>query len=160
MRILLIFLVFTFFAGNTVSSQDSLPPLNRQIVEYVKSTIGYQIDRGECWDLAYQALTRAEADWNGDYIYGKQLDPKKDKILPGDIIQFENVVIKYYRGTKRFTERMEHHTAIVYKIKGKRVFEIAHQNTSFSGRTVGLSTLDLTTIVEGEIFIYRPVEQQ
>ena len=156
----IILILFGLFAFSVTFAQETLPSLNKQIVEYVKGTIGYQIDRGECWDLAYQALTRVDADWDGEYVYGKKLDPKKDQILPGDIIQFENVVIKYYRGTKRFTERMEHHTAIVYKIKGKRVFEIAHQNTSFSGRTVGLSTLDLTTIVDGEIFIYRPVEER
>ncbi|SRR6056297_536584 len=160
MKRLLFLIILGLFANKSVYPQEALPPLNRQIVKYVKSTIGYQIDRGECWDLAYQALKRVEADWDGEYVYGKKLDPKKDKILPGDIIQFENVVLKYYRGTKRFTERMEHHTAIVYKIKGKGVFEIAHQNTSFSGRTVGLSTLDLGTIVDGQIFIYRPVKQR
>jgi hypothetical protein len=141
------------------NAQDSIPNLNKQIIEYVKSTIGKKVDRGECWDLANQALTRSNAEWNHEYKYGKLLDPKKDTIYPGDIIQFEGVKVKFKKGNTTYTESMEHHTAIVYRVIGKGVYELAHQNTGFSGRKVGLSTLDVGTITKGKMKIYRPVKK-
>jgi len=140
-------------------AQDSIPALNKQIIEYVKTTIGKKIDRGECWDLANQALTRTDADWNHEYKYGKLLNPKKDTIYPGDIIQFEGVKVKYKKGNTTYTESMEHHTSIVFRVIAKDVFELAHQNTGFSGRKVGLSTLDLKNIIKGRMTIYRPVKK-
>lgn len=137
-------------------AQDKLPPLNQQILDYVTSVIGTQVDRGECWDLANQALILIDAKWDRNYEYGKELNPKKDKILPGDIIQFKNVKIRYQSGNTIFTETMDHHTAIVYRVLGKDVFELAHQNTGFSGRKVGLSNLDLNTVQSGKMWFYRP----
>jgi hypothetical protein len=154
---LLAVLLFSFVKKS--NAQDSIPMLNKQIIEYVKTTIGKKVDRGECWDLANQALTRINADWNHEYKYGKLLNPKKDTIYPGDIIQFEGVKVKFRNGNTTYTETMDHHTAIVYRVIEKNVFELAHQNTGFSGRKVGLSTLDLSTIIKGKMTIYRPVKK-
>lgn len=148
-----LFLLFTAKAYN----QDSIPEPNKQIIKYVNSVLGKKVDRGECWDLAYQALTRINAVWDGQFKYGKLLDPQKDSIYPGDIIQFKNVVVKYTEGNTTHTEEMKQHTAIVFQVYGKGDLELAHQNTSFSGRLVGLSKLNLKHISKGKIFIYRPV---
>jgi hypothetical protein len=148
-----------FYFAMASKAQDSIPFLNKQIIEYVKTTIGKKVDRGECWDLANQALTRIDADWNHEYKYGKLLNPKKDTIYPGDLIQFEGVKVKYKKGNTTYTESMEHHTSIVFRVIEKDVFELAHQNTGFSGRKVGLSTLDLKTIIKGKMSIYRPVKK-
>ena len=43
---------------------------------------------------------------------------------------------------------MSHHTAIIYDVMDSTNFTLAHQNTSDSGRKVGLSPLDLNTIVK------------
>jgi hypothetical protein len=144
---------------NPCYSQDSIPLLNQQIIEYVKTTIGKKVDRGECWDLANKALTLINADWNHEYKYGRVLDLKKDIIYPGDIIQFEGVKVKYKKGNTTYSESMEHHTAIVFRIVDKGVYELAHQNTGFSGRKVGLSTLDISTIIKGKMSIYRPTKK-
>lgn len=151
--------LFIFAALLTFShamAGDDLPPLNREIVGYVESVIGMQVDRGECWDLAFQALTRAGAEWDGEYRFGRRIDPGRDDILPGDIIQFRNVKIRYREGNAIFTETMAHHTAVVYKVLDAGIFELAHQNTGFSGRKVGLSNLDLSTVVSGRMWFYRP----
>ena len=140
-------------------SQDSIPSLNKQILEYVKTTIGKKVDRGECWDLANQALTHINADWDHKYKYGKLVNPKKDVIYPGDIIQFEGVKVKYKVGNTTYTEDMGHHTAIIYQVIDKNVYELAHQNTGFSGRKVGLSKLDISTITKGRMSIYRPINK-
>ena len=139
-----------------VRADKDLPSLNRKVVEYVESVIGEQVDRGECWDLAYQALTRIDAKWDGRYKYGREVNPRRREIFPGDIIQFKNVKIRYREGNTIYTETMEHHTAVVFRVIEDGVFELAHQNTGFSGRTVGLSKLDLNTVVSGRMWFYRP----
>lgn len=146
-----IFLLFTV----TVWAQKT-PELNKQIIKYVNSVMGQQVDRGECWDLANQALTKHNAKWNGEYVYGKEIDPAKDEVFPGDIIQFEKVKIKYTVGNTITTETMGHHTAIVYKVYSKGKYQLAHQNTGFSGRKVGLSDLELANVIKGKMKFYRP----
>ena len=49
---------------------DRIPVLNQQIVDYLKTVIGKKVDRGECWDLANQALTRANAQWTFPTQFG------------------------------------------------------------------------------------------
>ncbi len=137
----------------------NIPGLNQKIVDYVETVIGQQVDRGECWDLANQALNRNDAKWDGQYKYGKELNVKREKVLPGDIIQFKNVKVQYQEGNTIYTETMAHHTAIVYKVLDDGVLELAHQNTGFSGRTVGLSKLDLDTVKSGKMWFYRPVRK-
>lgn len=153
---LVILTSLSFFVFSNSIAQSNIPDLNKEITKYVKSVKGKKVDRGECWDLANQALILVDADWDKEYIYGNKIDPKTDKVFPGDLIQFENVKVQYKEGNTTYTEFMTHHTAIVYKVIRKGVFEIAHQNTEFSGRKVGISKLNLNHIVEGEIYFYRP----
>ena len=137
-------------------ADDNLPDLNRKVIEYVETVMGEQVDRGECWDLAYQALTRIDAKWDGQFKFGREVNPKRKEIFPGDIIQFMDVKVRYREGNTTYTETMGQHTAIVYRVLDDGVFELAHQNTGFSGRTVGLSKLDLDTVVSGRMWFYRP----
>jgi hypothetical protein len=137
-------------------SQKKTPELNQKVIKYVNSVIGQQVDRGECWDLANQALNQNNAKWNGEYVYGKPIDPEKDEVYPGDMIQFEKVKVKYINGNVITTETMGHHTAIVYKVYGKGKYQLAHQNTGFSGRKVGLSDLNLENVIKGKMKFYRP----
>ena len=143
-----------------ISSCDSVPELNQRIIELVNQQIGKTVDRGECWDLAALVLNMTGAKWNGAYVFGRKLDHTKECVYPGDIIQFEGVRIKYNKGRTVFTETMEHHTAVIHDVKARGVFVLAHQNTGLSGRKVGLSDLDLKTIVKGKFMIYRPVGEK
>jgi hypothetical protein len=158
-------LVVLTIISNTTSfaiPRDTLPPLNREVINYVESVIGKKVDRGECWDLANQALTRINAQWDHQFKYGKLLNPSKDTIYPGDIIQFKDVLVEYVThkddGSIVTTkETMGQHTAIVYRVNGPGDFQIAHQNTNFSGRKVGISRLVLKNIKKGKYWIYRPI---
>jgi len=154
-HILFLSLAFPFL----LHSQVNIPKPNAEIVKYVSSVIGKKVDRGECWDLANEALTLINAKWNHEFKYGILLNPQKDSIYPGDIIQFKNVVLEYDLpdGKGKAKETMEQHTAIIYKVISQGNFEIAHQNTGFSGRKVGISKLNLKDKKKGKIFIYRPV---
>jgi hypothetical protein len=155
---LILVISFSLFLVGFSSAQDIITGLNKDIVKYVKSVEGKKVDRGECWDLANQALIHIDADWDKAYVYGNKVDPEKDQVFPGDLIQFENVKVQYTEGNATYTEFMTHHTAIVYKVIEKGVYKIAHQNTEFSGRKVGVSNLNLNHVVEGDIFFYRPTK--
>jgi hypothetical protein len=137
------------------------PLLNQKVIEYVNTVIGQEVGRGECWDLAAAALDYAGAyldrsNQKSIYVFGEKLNPNKDRILPGDIMQIENLSIEYTKGNTIYTENMSHHTAIVFEVISVDHFKIAHQNTSFSGRKVGLSELDMSNITNGKIIFYRP----
>ncbi len=156
---ILLSIVVSFFISFSAFTQEKIPAVNQQIIDYVETTIGTKVNRGECWDLAYEALTRYECMWDWEYEYGELYDQKKETVFPGDLIQFENVVVKYKKGNVMFTETMGHHTAIVYRIidQEKKIFELAHQNTDFSGKKVGLSEFKLSQAVDGDIMFYHPV---
>lgn len=153
------FLLILLFSWNS-----NIPSLNQKVIDYVDSVIGKKVDRGECWDLAAAALDHAGAyldrsSQKSIYIFGKELNPKKDQIFPGDVIQIENLTLEYKKGNAIYTETMTHHTAIIYEVLGKDHFKIAHQNTSFSGKKVGISELNMNYNKKGKITFYRPYEK-
>lgn len=138
-------------------AQDLLE-LNQQILTFVEENIGQQVQRGECWDLVAVPLKAYGAKWDLAYEYGRKYSPKKEQVIKGDIIQFENVKLQYTKGNTTYTEMMEHHTAVVYEVIDETTFKIAHQNNGFSGRKVGISELDLTTVKKGDLLFYRPIK--
>lgn len=154
-------LLLILFAATSAAlyGQTELPELNRKIVEYLTTTIGTKVNRGECWDLAYEALNRHNAQWDGQFKYGRRINPRNEEVLPGDLIQFKNVELKYVIGNVHYTETMGQHTAIVYRVidQENKIFELAHQNTDFSGREVGLSDFNLNHVTKGRLWFYRPV---
>jgi len=155
---LILLLLFLHF------SNEVFPPLNERIIEFVESVKGKQVGNGECWDLASEAIKYAGAYLDRStpesvYIFGKQINPLEDTIFPGDIIQFENIEMRYTRNNNEYIARMPHHTAIVYKVIGIGHYMIAHQNSFISGKKVGITELDLAHITIGELYIYRPISR-
>ncbi len=155
------FIIAVFWLSNSAFSQgtdncDSIPELNQGVVDFVKTKIKKRVGRGECWDLAAEALNSVNAKWNGQYVFGKEVS-REGCLYPGDIIQMERVTLRYEKDGGVYKEKMPHHTAVVYEVKGKGVFIIAHQNTSIYGKKVGLSEFDLNYLEKGKIIIYRPV---
>lgn len=136
--------------------QPDLPPLNQRIVEYVATQQGKKVDRGECWDLAKQALDRAGARWDGMLHYGRSYDPAKESILPGDIVQFEGVTMerRIDGGKEQFS--FGHHTAVVTAVHDTGDITIAHQNFGPAGRKVSSLRIHLGDRVKGKILFYRP----
>jgi len=144
--------------------QPDIPELNKKIIDFVNQSMGKTVGAGECWDLAALSLEYAGAfhDRSSEktiYVFGKVIDPEKKKIYPGDIIQMKNVKLQYKKDNGIYTENMAHHTAIVYQVNGKGDFEIAHQNTSFSGRKVGKSSIRLDDVKSGKLTFYRPISK-
>lgn len=139
-----------------IQSSDSIPEMNRKIIEYVKTKINKKVGRGECWDFAAEALQLVNAKWDMNYKFGKVINYNKEPVFPGDIIQLEGVILHYEMNGMKYTEKMLHHTAIIYEVKTPNNFMIAHQNNGYSGRKVGVSPLDLATLSKGKFTIYRP----
>lgn len=151
-----ILVLLSVFIVLAVSAQcDSTATLNLKIVELCKAKTGKKVLRGECWDLAKYALDGSNAKWDGLYKFGEELG-RSACLMPGDIIQFKNVKIQYKKGNSKFTELMTHHTAIVYEVISEDEVMLIHQNTAFTGRKVGTSKLQFSTIVKGTYKIYRP----
>ncbi len=147
--------------GNKSSKPDltNIPELNKKVIEYVSSVMGKKVDRGECWDVANQALLRINADWDKRYKFGKLVDPKKETIYPGDMIHFKNVKTKWSVGNATYSGSMAEHTAIVYEVVSTGVYKVAEQNTSYSGKTVGIGDFNLSHVVKGTVEFYRPVKK-
>jgi hypothetical protein len=152
----LLFIFFTIVSAGSFAQCDTVFPLNQKIIDLTKAKIGKKVLRGECWDLAKYALDGSNAEWDGLYKFGEELG-RSACLMPGDIIQFKNVKVQYKKGNSKFTELMAHHTAIVYEVISEDEVVLIHQNTGYTGRKVGTSSLQFSTIVKGSYKVYRPV---
>lgn len=138
---------------------DEVPDLNQKIIEFVNTKMKKTVGRGECWDLAAEALNKNGAKWDKAFKFGKLVNLKKDCVYPGDIIQFDNVTVEYTNGNRTVREKMAQHTAVIYEIKGPGDYVLADQNTSIHGRKVGLSAMNLKDIKQGKYLVYQPVKE-
>ena len=155
MRILFLFLLIPSLSFS--QDCDSVPELNQQIVALADKKLRKKVDRGECWDLAKYVLDETNAEWDDYEVYGKLINRKKECIIPGDIIQFENIKLQWEEGGAKYYETMKHHTAIVYEVVSQDELILIHQNTGQHGKKVGTTTFRLYAIKKGKLLIYRPV---
>lgn len=139
--------------GHTQSSD--LPEVNQEIIDYVDDHMNQKIDRGECWDLLKQALDNAGADWDFPNTWGDKYDPYENTVLPGDCLQYSNVVFKYKKGNVEYTSKAPKHSAIIYEVISPTQFKVAQQNAN-GVRKVKLGDLNLDNLKKGKIVFYRP----
>jgi hypothetical protein len=131
--------------------QGPISELQREVVNFAADNIGKKIGRGECWDLADQALRAAGAEPPRGYTFGTRVP--LNEIQPGDILQFT---------TARFDEPgywtimgVPNHTAVVHAVGDTRAF-ILQQN--FDGkRHVTTFDLNLDNLTSGTLEAFRPV---
>ncbi len=149
----------------TIAVKKKLPgnllglELNNKVIEFVDRVMGTTVGHGECWDLAQQALDQNLADWTRPTTFGLPLNPETTEIKAGDIIQFRNLKItEHLPGgvTKWETFGAPDHTAIVYKVLGKKHYTLAHQNIG-GKRSVIKGDVNLAKVTGGKYWIYRPV---
>jgi hypothetical protein len=136
---------------------------NQKVVQWANGQLRKQVGKGECWDLAEQALKHAGAetstdlgpvDDDADYIWGDEVDDIKD-IEPGDILQFRDYVVTttseteytYPDGSsetevKTETAERGHHTAIANgKLDANGVVKTFEQHVKPLGKAVQNKTL-------------------
>lgn len=133
--------------------------LNDKVIAFTNKVMGTSVGRGECWDLAQEALDMNLADWTRPTTFGLPLNPETDEIKAGDIIQFRSLKITEHLpggGTRWETLGSPDHTAVVYKVLGKKRYTLAHQNVG-GKRSVMKGSINLAQVTDGQYWIYRPV---
>jgi hypothetical protein len=149
-----LFVILAVVLLSSFSTAD-LPVTNRKVLEYVNTVIGKKVDRGECWDLANQALTYAGAKWEFPTKFGTPYDHKKQQIMAGDLIQINNVVMESKTETSITRWKMAEHTAIVYETGEGKKIRVAEQNVN-GVRKVMISDWNLDDLKSGKMQFYRP----
>jgi|GEM_PF-1372888 hypothetical protein len=128
----------------------NLPQLNEGVLNFAANNIGNRIGRGECWDLADQALRAVGAEPAQGYTFGDRINV--NDVIPGDILQFTSV---------RFDEPgywvimgVPNHTAVVQAVGEDRLF-ILQQN--FAGKRY-VTTYDINpdSMTSGTLEAFRP----
>jgi hypothetical protein len=147
---ILIFLNLSFHI-----SDNEIPPTNAKIIEYINSVKGKKVDRGECWDLANGALTYAHAKWESPYGFGKPIDYKTEKIIPGDIIHILNVTMESRSENSITRWKMVEHTAILHELKEANKVMVAEQNVN-GVRKVQINEWNLDDVKSGKLQFFRP----
>lgn len=133
--------------------------LNGKIIEFVDKVLGTSVGRGECWDLAQEALDTNLADWIRPTTFGLLLNPELDEIKAGDLIQFRTLEITEKfpgKGIRKETLGKPDHTAVIYEVLGKKEYTLAHQNVN-GQRRVMKRNINLSRVTNGQYWIYRPV---
>lgn len=161
MKVLFCFLFVCSFvnAQEFAAPCKEVPALNQAIVDALKPFIGKKIARGECWDAAEMALNKVNADWDGLYVFGREIDIAKECIQPGDIVQFDKVEMEVKTENGSYSESFYQHTAIVYKVNGAGDLQLIHQNTGQFGRKMGVTDFNLANKTKGTMTFYRPVKK-
>lgn len=149
-------LIALCFATHLFSQDSTLPVLNQRIVDHVRVQEGTQVGRGECWDLAADALNATGAKWDGQYGFGRMYNPKKEPMIPGDILRFQGVTMERNVGTgvERFS--FMEHTAVIIEVKVPDEIVIMHQNFGPSGRKASRLLIRPSEVVKGRLLFHRP----
>lgn len=136
---------------------------NSRILSYAKPKMGQKIGSGQCTDFvvaALEAANRKPGDFSNqsNYIWGRQL-ASNERMLAGDIVQFENCVFK----TSNSTWMAPHHTAIILKefgngqTNGTRLVLI-HQNDG--AQVVSQREIDLNSRTSGTVKVFRALPKK
>ena len=95
---------------------------------------------------------------------------ENSKIFPGTWREFWIYVPAQYQADKpacvyvnqdgiQWKEQFPHHTAIVYEVTAMGEYKIANQNTTQTGRKVGITEFHLKDVKKGKVTFYRPVNK-
>lgn len=129
--------------------------VNQKVVAWAHSRLRQKVGRGECWDLAHQALRSAGArsststGRDDNYVWGKPV--QLERVVPGDVIQFRDwivttktvTVVRFadgsgYHDSDEVVARRPHHTAIVDRVGGVGVLRVYEQHVKPGGNHVQL----------------------
>ncbi len=121
-----------------------------RIAAYCAAQKGRKVGNGECWTLADEAFKSAGARRPGSdmRVWGRRVDPAKEAIKPGDVVEFQSA---------RFSDGIitgSAHTAVVVQGGSQEGFTIAEQN--WGRKTVRFRRMSLTNLVSGKVRVYRP----
>lgn len=131
---------------------------SHKVYDWARQQRNKRIGTGQCWDLADRALRHAGArsstttGQDDNYDWGTPVNPVQ-AVIPGDILQFRNYMVKTTVTTKYPDQSTEstfeiigrpHHTAVVAANNGPKGLEILEQNL-FKGTPVQRNVLHLVS---------------
>ncbi|MEO5917819.1 MAG: hypothetical protein ABIS50_26540 [Luteolibacter sp.] len=133
----------------TVTAPRSGNPAPR-VAAYCQKQSGKKVGNGDCWTLADEAFKSAGATRPGSdmRVWGREVNPAKEALKPGDVIEFRNAW--FSDGTITGSA----HTAVVVTGGSREKFSIAEQN--WGKKNVRIREMDLTKLVSGSVTVYRP----
>jgi hypothetical protein len=133
--------------------------INQKVVAWAHGKLKKRVGRGQCWDLADQALRHAGAHSSttvgpdDDYEWGTEIPI--NTVVPGDILQFRDHVVMTTTSTRTtwangsisskpesIPANRPHHTAIVVAV-APGVLKIYEQHVKPDGDHVQLHTLPI-----------------
>lgn len=172
----------TSAAAVPTSGGGAAPKTGQDVLDYANSKKGTKVGRGECFDLADEALKKngmkTASDYGqvtpeGDYQWGKPVELNESK--PGDVLQFRDYKNKTTKNTETDTEsrtstetaERPHHTAVVVANDGQGNITVLEQNAPRGSKVtervlhMGNGTTQdgnttTTQETEGNIQAYRP----
>lgn len=126
--------------------------------------MGHKVGRGECWDLPYYALQVVGAKTPHDlgtdlYVWGQEIPLSEAK--PGDILQFENVVIeRHWSDGSWYKWDFPKHSAIIESVNGV-YYTLLNENYDDKKIVTRLKDIPLgdANINSGSIKAYRPIKK-
>ena len=167
--------VFGLMGAASLKAAESLPELNQKVYDFAREQLGKKVGNGSCSTLAMVALRQSGARpfpfdaLTGEFAWGTEVKSSKEA-LPGDIIQFRNVVFnrrKHLGGGRSLSWMNTYptHTAIVSGVsKEGRLVAILHQNVGAEDaddsleKIVQHGTLQREALQRGgTMHLYRPV---
>ncbi|KAI9808485.1 MAG: hypothetical protein M1826_004130 [Phylliscum demangeonii] len=156
-----------------------------RIVRWCRDRRGSRVGDGECWTLAFEALTAVAAKCaargeeaamvsqgrvHGSCIYVHRMpslgSPRQGFALagvgPGDVLELDHAHFKTQirlpgsTGTKMRQQFAHQHTAVITHVRDD-VLEVLEQNSDRLERGVTTGAYAISDLVDGVMRIYRPV---
>lgn len=135
-----------------------LPEANQKVLAYALSQQGHKVGDGICGTLIKASLDNWNSKWKTVYPshkgivqYGRKLK-SKEVVLPGDILEFDNVVAIDYSA--------ESHGAIVKEVLSNGNIVVLDQNSGDrhgKNNKVDFWVVDRSKIIKGKLIFYRPI---
>lgn len=148
-------IIFIFCSGLIFGQ---LPEANRRVLSYAITHEGQKVGDGICGSLIKAALAENNKNWKREYPqkrgeiqFGNKLS-KKDSIIPGDIIEFVDVIAQDFSAYC--------HGGIVKEIfPDGRIVVLDQNNGDRQGKKnkVDAWVLDRSKIISGKLIFYRPI---
>lgn len=141
--------------------------LNARVLEAARGLTGQSVGRGECTDLAIEALRSSGARgfsygpggaimW-GDLVTTLSVGARDaSRIAPGDVLQFKDATFQGRTSSGgTYWSSASQHTAIVTEVSGN-VVKVLEQNAN-GRRSVGAGEYRMGDLTGGTVSVYRPV---
>lgn len=134
-------------ADTTTRPQSGNP--GPRIASFCLAQKGRTVGNGECWTLADEAFKSAGARRLGSdmRVWGRLVNPAKEPLKPGDVIEFQNAW--FTDGTITGSA----HTAVVVKGGSQEHVTIAEQN--WGKKDVRIREMNLAGLRSGKFKVYR-----